>query len=86
VRLTAAANLGELTRRLSPRVEQLVVDLAANAASAGDPDTSAAYLTALRGAVRASGDRLTGPTLDKVQEQLLSMFRAVAARPSSSSR
>jgi len=61
VRMTAADNLGELTR-LSARLEQLVADLAGSAAAAADLDTSAAYLTALRGALRASGDRLTPPT------------------------
>jgi len=84
VRMTAADNLGELTR-LSARVEQLVADLAGSAASAADPDTAAAYLTALRGALRASGDRLTPPTLDKVQAQLLSLYKTMASRPGSSS-
>jgi hypothetical protein len=82
--MTAADNLGELTR-LSARVEQLVADLAGSAASAADPDTAAAYLTALRGALRASGDRLTPPTLDKVQAQLLSLYKTMASRPGSSS-
>jgi hypothetical protein len=82
--MTAADNLGELTR-LSARVEQLVGDLASNAASTADPDTAAAYLTALRGALRASGDRLTPATLDKVQGQLLQLYKALSGKPTSSS-
>ncbi|KAF8055816.1 hypothetical protein HT031_006591 [Scenedesmus sp. PABB004] len=84
VRMTAADNLGELTR-LSARVEALVGDLAANAASAADPETSAAYLVALRGALRASGDRLTQPTLDKVQGQLLELYKVLSGRPGATS-
>lgn len=84
MRLTAADNLGELTR-LSARVEQLVSDLAANAASATDQDVAAAYLTALRGALRSSGDRLSPATLDKVEAQLLELFRTVCGRPSGTS-
>lgn len=84
VRNTAADNLGELTR-LSARVEQLVGDLASNAASTADPDTAAAYLTALRGALRASGDRLTPATLDKVQGQLLQLYKTLSGKPTAAS-
>lgn len=84
VRMTAADNLGELTR-LSARVEQLVSDLAANAAAASDQDTASAYLTALKGALRSSGDRLTAPTMDKVEAKLLELYKAVSSRPSATS-
>ena len=84
MRLTAADNLGELTR-LSARVEQLVADLAANAATATDQETAAAYLTALCGAVRSSGDRLSAATLEKVEGQLLGLYKTVASRPSATS-
>lgn len=84
VRMTAADNLGELTR-LSARVEQLVSDLAVNAATTTDHDTAAAYLTALRGALRSSGDRLSAVALDKVEAQLLELYKQVAIRPSATS-
>jgi hypothetical protein len=84
VRMTAADNLGQLTR-LSARVEVLVADLANSAATAAEPDTAAAYLTALSGALAASGDRLTPPTLDKVQASLLTLYRSTGSRPSSTS-
>lgn len=84
VRMTAADNLGQLTR-LSARVEVLVADLANSAATAAEPDTAAAYLTALSGALAASGDRLTPPTLDKVQASLLTLYRNTGSRPSSTS-
>lgn len=84
MRMTAADNLGQLTR-LSARVEVLVADLAASAANAADPDTAAAYLTALRGALAASGDRLTAPTLDKVQSGLLGLFRSMSSKPRATS-
>jgi hypothetical protein len=82
--MTAADNLGQLTR-LSARVEALVADLASSAANAADPDTAAAYLTALRGALAASGERLTPPTLDKVQAALLGLLRSTASRPRATS-
>jgi hypothetical protein len=82
--MTAADNLGQLTR-LSARVEVLVADLANSAATAAEPDTAAAYLTALSGALAASGDRLTPPTLDKVQASLLTLYRSTGSRPSSTS-
>lgn len=82
--MTAADNLGQLTR-LSARVEVLVADLANSAANAVDPDTAAAYLTALSGALAASGDRLTPPTLDKVQTSLLALYRTTGSRPSATS-
>jgi hypothetical protein len=75
VRSTAAANLGALTK-LSARLEQLVTDLATSAASAPDPDTALAYLAAVRGALAASGDRLTPATLEKVTGTLEDMRRA----------
>lgn len=84
VRMTAADNLGQLTR-LSARVEVLVADLANSAATAAEPDTAAAYLTALSGALGASGDRLTPPTLEKVQASLLGLYRSTGSRPSSTS-
>lgn len=82
--MTAADNLGQLTR-LSARVEVLVADLANSAANAPEPETAAAYLTALSGALAASGDRLTPPTLDKVQSSLLTLYRSTGGRPSSTS-
>jgi hypothetical protein len=82
--MTAADNLGQLTR-LSARVEVLVADLANSAATAAEPDTAAAYLTALSGALAASGDRLTPLTLDKVQASLLTLYRSTGSRPSSTS-
>jgi hypothetical protein len=80
VRSAAAANLGELTR-LSARVDQLTSDLAASAVSSPEPDTRVAYLQALRGALAASGARLTPPTLAKVEESLEAAFRAAGALP-----
>jgi hypothetical protein len=82
--MTAADNLGQLTR-LSARVEVLVADLATSAANAADPDTAAAYLTALRGALSASGDRLTPPTLEKVQGALRGLYTSLATKPRATS-
>jgi hypothetical protein len=64
VRQQAAKNLGELTK-MALRLDQLVGDLATGAVTA-EPDVAEAYLTALEGALIASGDRLTPETLAKV--------------------
>ena len=72
VRNAAAANLGQLTR-LSARVEQLMADLASNAANAPEPDVAVAYLTALKGGLQAAGDKLQPATLDKVAAALHGM-------------
>lgn len=80
VRTAAAANLGQLTT-LSARVDQLTADLAASAASAPEPDTRVAYLQALRGALAASGPRLTPATMAKVEEALGTAFAAGGAAP-----
>ena len=64
VRQSAAENLGELTK-MALRLDQLVSDLATGAVSA-EPAVCEAYLTALEGALVASGDRLSQETLVKV--------------------
>eukprot|EP00882_Tetradesmus_deserticola_P004507 GHRQ01004753.1.p1 GENE.GHRQ01004753.1~~GHRQ01004753.1.p1 ORF type:complete len:1251 (+),score=530.16 GHRQ01004753.1:483-4235(+) len=80
VRATAADNLGDLTR-LSARLDQLVCDLASNAATTADREIAAAYLKALRGALRASGERLTPATLGSVQAQLLQLYGTLSGKP-----
>jgi hypothetical protein len=72
VRNAAASNLGQLTR-LSARVEQLMTDLATNAANAPEPDVAVAYLMALKGGLQAAGDKLQPPTLEKISSALSGM-------------
>lgn len=72
VRQSAAENLGELTR-MSMRVDQLATDLINNAKMA-DPAIQEAYLTALRGMLLSTGQRLSPTVLSKVGEALQSMM------------
>ena len=78
VRQCAAKNLGELTR-MALRLDQLVSELAVGAATA-EPAIAEAYLTALEGALVASGDRLSAETLSKVgnavQEAMVSVIES----------
>lgn len=74
VRQSAAENLGELTR-MSMRVDQLATDLINNAKMA-DPAIQEAYLTALRGMLLSTGQRLSPPVLSKAGEALQSMMSA----------
>ncbi len=80
VRQSAAENLGELTR-MSMRVDQLATDLINNAKLA-DPAIQEAYLTALRGMLLSTGQRLSPAVLSKAGETLQSMM-AGAGTPSS---
>ena len=72
VRQSAAENLGELTR-MSMRVDQLATDLINNA-KAADPAIQEAYLTALRGMLLSTGQRLSPAVLSKAGETLQSMM------------
>ena len=72
VRQSAAENLGELTR-MSMRVDQLATDLINNARAA-DPAIQEAYLTALRGMLLSTGQRLSPAVLSKAGETLQSMM------------
>ncbi|DBB12167.1 TPA: hypothetical protein ACH3X3_006274 [Trebouxia sp. C0006] len=72
VRQSAAENLGELTR-MSMRVDQLATDLINNAKLA-DPAIQEAYLTALRGMLLSTGQRLSPAVLSKAGETLQSMM------------
>ena len=72
VRQSAAENLGELTR-MSMRVDQLATDLINNAKLA-DPAIQEAYLTALRGMLLSTGQRLSPSVLSKAGEALQSMM------------
>ena len=74
VRQSAAENLGQLTR-MSMRVDQLAGDLLTNARQA-DPTVQEAYLTAVRGMLLTSGQRLSQPVLSRAGETLQSMMAA----------
>lgn len=77
VRQSAAENLGELTR-MSMRVDQLATDLINNAKLA-DPAIQEAYLTALRGMLLSTGQRLSPAVLSKAGETLQSMMAGAGA-------
>ena len=77
MRQSAAENLGELTR-MSMRVDQLASDLINNAKLA-DPAIQEAYLTALRGMLLSTGQRLSPAVLSKAGETLQSMMVAAGA-------
>ena len=72
VRQSAAENLGELTR-MSMRVDQLATDLVNNA-KAADPAIQEAYLTALKGMLLSTGQRLSPAVLSRAGEALQSMM------------
>ena len=74
MRQSAAENLGELTR-MSMRVDQLATDLINNAKMA-DPAIQEAYLTALRGMLLFTGQRLSPNVLSKAGEALQSMMNS----------
>ena len=79
VRQSAAENLGQLTR-MSMRVDQLAGDLLTNARQA-DPSVQEAYLTAVRGMLLTSGQRLSQPVLSRAGETLQSMMAAAGQTP-----
>ena len=60
---------------MSMRVDQLATDLINNAKMA-DPAIQEAYLTALRGMLLSTGQRLSPPVLSKAGEALQSMMSA----------
>lgn len=68
VRQSAALNLGELAR-LSPRAGQLAEDLAVQAHSTVPP-LQEAYLTALKGVLASAGERIAGPSLSLIGQEL----------------
>eukprot|EP00884_Botryococcus_braunii_P017377 jgi/Botrbrau1/4322/Bobra.0232s0014.1 len=68
VRQSAAVNLGELAR-LSPRASQLAEDLAVQARSTVPP-LQEAYLTALKGVLASAGERIAGPSLSLIGQEL----------------
>lgn len=80
VRQSAAENLGELTR-MSMRVDQLATDLINNAKLA-DPAIQEAYLTALRGMLLSTGQRLSPAVLSKAGETLQSMMAGAGTQSS----
>ena len=72
MRQRAAENLGALSR-MSLRVDALAGDLAASAAAA-EPNSREAVLTALRGLLLASGERLSPPVLSKLGTSLQALL------------
>ena len=78
MRQRAAENLGALSV-MSPRVDALATDLAKNEPDA-EPILREARLTALRGILLASGDRLAAATLSTVGGQLQAMLSSAGMR------
>ena len=72
MRQSAAENLGQLTR-MSMRLDQLAGDLLTNC-KAADPTVQESYLTAVRGMLLVSGQRLSQPVWSRAAETLQSMM------------